>query len=65
MRDDFSFLFNVAPVMSEPDLHALIDNFSNQYQVLGDCQHMKDVPHYPFPSNMDQRDIVDVTGMTI
>ena len=58
--NDFAFLLDVALVMSELDLHALVEKLSDKYQVLGDCRHMEDVPHYPFLTDMAQRDVFDM-----
>ena len=38
-----------------PFMAPLVNHLSDRYQVLGDCQHMQDVPHYPFLADMAQR----------
>ena len=49
LRDYLAFFFfDEAPEMSKSNLHALVDNFSDRHQVLGDCQYMQDISHYSF-----------------
>ena len=39
------FVYDEAVVVSEPDLHGLVDNLSNRHQVLSDCRHLQDIPY--------------------
>ena len=52
--DDLAFLFDEALMISEANLHSMIDDMSDRHMFLGDRLDVQDVPHHPFLAGMTQ-----------
>ena len=60
LRNNSAFFLDEAPEVCKIDLHPLVDDLSDRYQVLRDCRSVLHVHEFPFLPDMTEGNFTDI-----